>query len=123
MFKRILFIVYNVVYQLGSFFFFLYANTYINEGLFPDNLMWKGDKPRTDSAGLVGVATIKTLALLVEAIVLILFMYFINKLILSASEGKEHRDIIINRTAKINIILSLCFIAILIWVSFSGYLW
>jgi len=123
MMKNTFYIVFNLIYQLGSFFLFLYANTYLNEALVPKRLMWKDNKPRTDSVGLGGVVTIKTLALIVEAAVLILLIYFVNKLILSDTEEKDRRNVIANWTAKINIILSLCFIAILIWGSFRGYLW
>jgi hypothetical protein len=123
MIKNTFYFIYNLIYQLGSFFFFLYANTYLNEALVPKSLMWKDNKPRMDSAGLGGVAIIKTLVLFVEAAVLILLIYFINKLILSDTEGTDRRNAIANKTAKINIILSIIFIAILIWGSFRGYLW
>lgn len=122
MIKYTFYIIYNLIYQIGSFFFFLYANTYLNEALVPEMLMWKDNKERTDLASLYGVAAVKTLALLVEAVALILLIYFVNKLILSDTEGKV-RNVIANRTAKINIIVSLCFIAILIWGSFRGFLW
>jgi len=74
-------------------------------------------------AGLSGYATIKTLTLIAEAIVLILLIYIINRLVLSDTEEKESRVAITNRTAKINIILSFCFIALLIWGSFRGLIW
>jgi hypothetical protein len=121
--KYIFYIVYNLIYQLGSFFFFLYSNTYLNEALVPESLMWKDKKPRADGAGLGGVAAIKTSALLVEAAILILLIYFINKLFLRGLKEKDSSNIIANRTAKINIISSLCFIAVLIWGSFRGFLW
>jgi len=123
MIKNTFYIIFNLIYQLGSFFFFLYTNTYLNEALVPKRLMWKDNKARTDSVGLGGVVTIKTVALFVEAAVLIILIYFVNKLILSDTEGVDRRNAIANRTAKINIILSLCFIAILIWGSFRGFLW
>ncbi len=121
--KNIFYIVYNLLYQLGSFFFFLYSNTHLNEGLVPESLMWKDKEPRTDGAGLGGVAAIKTSALLVEATILILLMYFINKLFLRGLKEKDSINIIAKRTAKINMISSICFIAILIWGSFRGFLW
>lgn len=123
MIKYTFYIIYNLIYQLGSFFFFLYANTFFNEALIPESLIWENNKERTDLTGLAGAATIKTLALLLEASVLILLIYFINKLVLSDTEGTDRRNAIANRTAKINTILSLCFIAILIWGSFRGFLW
>ena len=123
MVKYTFYIIYNVIYQLGSFFFFLYANTYLNEGLVPKSFMLNADKERTGLTGLGGEAIVKTLALLGEAAILIIVIYIINQLILSDTEGKERRRGIANRTAKINVIASFCFIAILIWGSFRGFLW
>jgi hypothetical protein len=123
MIKYTFYIIYNLLYQLGAFFFFLYSNTYLNESFVPESLMWKKNQPRTDRAGLGGVAVIKTSALLIEAAILILLIYFINKLTLRGVKGAASPNIIANRTAKINITLSLCFIAILIWGSFRGFLW
>jgi hypothetical protein len=123
MIKYAFYIIYNFVYQLCCLWFFLYANTYLNEVLVPESLIWKNNEQRTDLAGLGGAAAIKTSVLLIEAAVLILLIYFINKLILSDTEEKDSRNAIAKRTAKINIIASFCFIAILIWGSFRGYLW
>jgi len=121
--KYTFYILYNLLYQLGSFFFFLYANTYLNEALVPESLMWKSSQPRTDRAGLTGVAAIKTSGLLVEAAFLILLIYFINRLFLNYIYGRNSPNKALNWMFKINIILSLCFIVVLIWGSFRGYLW
>jgi hypothetical protein len=112
--KYIFYIVYNLIYQLASFWLLLYVGIYFNLRFIPDSLMWKNNKPRTDFAGLTGVATIDALLFLLEATILIVLIYFVNKLFLRGSKGAD-RDIIAKRTAKINAILSLCFIAILIW--------
>lgn len=123
MMKYIIYIIYNFIYQLVSCFFFLYANTFLNEALVPESLMWKGNQPRTDRAGLSGVAVIKTSALLIEAAVLILLVYFLNRWFLSYAWGKNSPNRVLSWTVRINIILSLCFMAVLIWGSFRGYLW
>jgi len=121
--KRISYITYNLVYQLASFFFLLYANTFVNEYAVPYDLMWKNGSRRLDASGLGGVATIKTAALLVEAAILITFIYVVNRLILTNREAKDAAIATSNRTAKIEAISSFCFIIILIWGSFRGYLW
>lgn len=121
--KHMFYIVYNIAYQLVSFFCLLFANTYLNDRVVPERLMWKGDGRRMDKAGLSGYATIKALTLIGEAAVLILLIYIINRLVLTDTEGKEGRVFIANRTATINIILSFCFIAVLIWGSFRGLIW
>jgi len=123
MLKFTFYIIYNAIYQFGSFFFFLYANTYLNEGLVPENFVLKADKYRTGLTGLGGVAIVKSSAVLCEAAVLIIVIYVINRLILSDTEGEKRRRCIANRTAKVNVVASLCFIAILIWGSFRGFLW
>jgi uncharacterized protein YqhQ len=119
MIKYIIYIVYNLIYQLVSFWLLLYIGIYFNVRFIPESLMWKNNKPRTDLAGLTGVAAIDVLLFLLEATVLILLIYFVNKLFLRGSKGADHRDIIAKRTAKINAILLLCFIAILIWDIFK----
>jgi hypothetical protein len=115
MIKNTFYIVYNVIYQIVSFWFLLYLENYFNSQFIPDSLMWKNNKPRTD---LAGAASIQTLLLITEASVLLIIIYFVNKLILSDTEKKVRRNAIANKTAKIEIISSLCFIAILIWGSY-----
>lgn len=123
MMKYAFYIIYNFVYQLGSCFFFLYANTYLNEALVPESLMWRGDQPRTDQSGLARVAMIKTSALLFEAAILILVIYFLNKWFLSYALPNKSPSKILGWTLRINIAVCVCFISILIWGSFKGYLW
>lgn len=123
MIRYILYFTYNLIYQLVSFFFYLYANTFLNEAIVPENLMWKNNKPRTDLVGLGGVAVIKTLALFIEAIILILVIYFINKFYLYYTFKEDYPNRALKRTTITNIILSFCFITILIWGSFRGFLW
>lgn len=123
MIKYIIYIIYNFIYQLSSCFFFLYANTYLNEALVRKSLKWNGNQHRTDWTGLAGVAIIKTSALLVEAAILILLIYFLNRWYLSYTLGKNSSNKILIWTVRINIILATCFIAVLIWGSFKGYLW
>jgi hypothetical protein len=120
---KFLYVFYNLIYELGSLVFLLYANTYLNEGLVPNTYLLLAGKERIDLAVLCGVAIIKTLALLVEGAFLIVLIYLVNHLILSDTYGKERRYIIATRTAKISAVASLCFVVILIWGSFNGFLW
>ena len=53
MIKNTFYIIFNLIYQLGSFFFFLYANTYLNEALVPKSLMWNIILPQIRTTGLV----------------------------------------------------------------------
>ncbi|MBF9254120.1 hypothetical protein I2I11_12520 [Pontibacter sp. 172403-2] len=121
--KYIFYIIYNVIYQIVSFWFLLYLDVYINGGIIPNSFIWKNNLPRTDLTGLVSTAIVHILILSVEAAFLILFIYFVNKLVLGDTERGNFRNTVINRTAKINTISFLGFIAVLIWGSFRGYLW
>jgi heme/copper-type cytochrome/quinol oxidase subunit 3 len=95
------------MYQLATFLFLFFANTYLNSLLIPDSLKWKDGKLRTDFTGL---AVIQTIILLVEVIVLMWLMYQINKRVLSNS--------IAWWTAGIYLTLSVICIAIIIYGSF-----
>jgi hypothetical protein len=121
MIKRPIYSTFNVIYQLITFWCLLFANTYYNDLIVPDRLMWTNDGHRTDSIGVLGWASLKTLALLVEAAVLIAIIYVVNQLILSDTEDKINRNLIANRTAKRNVIATTLFILLLIWGSFRGY--
>jgi hypothetical protein len=123
MIKYSFYIAYNLIYQVLSFCFFVYANTYINEAFVPDSFIWENNQRRIDKAGLAGAAIFQTLILLIEAAILILLIYFINKLFLNYTFGKNTNNKILIWTIRINIILSICFIAFLMWGSFKGYLW
>lgn len=97
------------------------ANAYYNDLIVPDNLMWKNNNRRLDKTGLLGSAGIKTLALLFECALLLLITYAINQAVLSNTEEKLGRNAIANRTVKRHIVITLCFIVVLIWASFSRY--
>jgi hypothetical protein len=122
MLKYTFYIFYNLFLQLGVLLFFLYANTFLNEFFVPENLMWENNLPRIDFEGLGAVAIIKTSVLIVEAAVLILLIYLVNKIYLKYNYEKKGDHILI-WTIKINIILSLLFITFLIYGSFRGFLW
>jgi hypothetical protein len=81
-------------------------------------LIWKDGKPRTDANGIIGAVTIGTSVLLIEAGILILLLYFINKLFFYTI-GENTNNKILIWTVRINIILSVGFIAFGIWNSFS----
>jgi hypothetical protein len=121
MIKYIFYGIYNLVYQVTVFWLLLFLGTYFNQAFIPDSLMWKDDKPRTDTTGLTGAATIETLVLLIETSILILLIYFINRLFLNHSFGKNLNNKVLIWTVRINVILSICFIGILIWGGFRKH--
>jgi hypothetical protein len=108
--KYAFYIIYNVLYQIFSFWLLLLVGTYYNEVLISDCLFWKSQQER---AIIAGFEPIKIFTLLVEAAILILIIYIINQLILSDTEEKPRRVSIANRTAKINLIASLVFLMLM----------
>ena len=111
-----------MIFQIVLFWLLLYLGLYFNQGFIPNSLMWKDNKPRTDTAGLAGSAAMEALILLAEAAIWILLVYLINKLFLGSAPGKNNAVKVLKWTIRANIILSLCFIGILIWGSFRN-LW
>jgi hypothetical protein len=123
MISRSFYFIYNLIYQIAILFCLLYANTYLNDDLVPERLIWRNNGRRIDLNGLVGYATIKAMALIAEAAILILIIYVINRMVLSSTRQERSKIAIANRTARIGIIVSVCFIALLIWGSFRGLIW
>jgi hypothetical protein len=113
---KIIYVAINVIYQLFVFFCLLYANTYINDRAVPENLLWKNNHPRVDLAGRAGFATIKAFILIVEGGFILLLVYYMNRSVLNDAK-------FVKRTLQVNAITTTCFIGILIWGSFNGYLW
>ena len=122
MFKYALYAIYNLLYQLLIFFFCVLANTYFNDVLVPDRVKWKNDRPRTDSKAVGIAVTIKAIAVIAEAAILILLIYYINRLFLNYAFDKGRSNRIAKLTAKINIVLSIIFLVILMWGSYRIYL-
>lgn len=111
-----IYVAINIIYQLLVVYCLLYANTYINHVAVPDNLLWKDNHPRVDMAGMAGVATIKTLILIVEGGLILLLVNHMNRSVLNDAK-------FVKRTLQVNAITTTGFIGILIWASFKGYLW
>jgi hypothetical protein len=109
--KYTFYIIYNVLYQIFSFWLLLLLGTYYNEVLVSGCLFWKSKKEREDLAAFVPV---KIFTLIVEAIILVSIIYVINQLILSDTEEKSRRISIANRTAIIDLVASFIFLAICI---------
>lgn len=114
--KMYISVIVNFIILLFVFFCLVYANTYLNEHIVPDNLLWENNQPRLDKVAIIGVASIKTLVLLLEGAIFILILYFINRLMIND-------QVILMRILKINLIITIVFVLILIWGSFRGYLW
>lgn len=74
--KLFVFITFNLVYVVGSTWFLLYANTYLNARIIPDSFRWKDGHVREDLT-LFGISLF--IILLIEAGILIFLNYKLNK--------------------------------------------
>lgn len=111
-----IYVAINVVNQLLVFFILIIANTYMNDMAVPNSLLWQDNHLRMDMAGMLGFATIRTLILILEGGFMLLLMYYLNRSLLKDAKT-------VKRTIQVNAITTICFIGILIWGSFKGYLW
>jgi hypothetical protein len=112
----ILYGLYNLIYQIATIVFLFFANTYLNSFVIPDNLKWRKGILREDLGSLV---TAQTILLLVEAGILMLLMYYINKLYLLSFAKADNAKSTALWTAGIFSVITLGFIIVLIYVVFK----
>ncbi len=112
----VLYSIYNIVYQIVTLGFLFYANTYLNAFLIPSGLKWSDGKLRED---LTGLAIAQSVILVIEAVVLMLLMFYINKRFLSNAAKVTNGTVIATWTAGIYLLITLCFIGFIMYVSFK----
>ena len=113
MMSYILYTLYNLIYQVFSLAFLFYANTYLNDFFIPENLIWKDGKLREDVSA---AAAIQTIILIVEAALLVLLIYFVNRKFLASIAKTGNTISVANWTAISYAIITLTFIA---WLMYS----
>lgn len=113
MLSHIIFGIYNLIYQVFIICFLFYANTFLNFFFIPDSFMWKDGKPREDT--LYWTIT-QTAILIIEAVLLIFLIYFVNKWFLSNVEKLSNSNSIAIWTSGINVFITLTFIIYFIYV-------
>lgn len=116
MVRYIIYGIYNLLYQVFLLWFLAFAAMYLNSFLIPKSLFWREGKIREDFISTITQATIS----LIEAALLILLIYFINKWFLSNIAKSANSIKIANLTAVINIFITLIFIGLLIYVSLNN---
>jgi|SRR6476659_1936859 len=107
---------YNLVYQILSIGFLFYANTYLNNFFIPDSLRWENGKLREDITGLM---IVQALILIIEAALLMMLMYYINKRFLSGIARLNNANTIATWTAGIYSVITITFIVVLIYIAFK----
>ena len=107
---------YNLIYQIATIAFLFFANTYLNSFLIPDSLTWRDGKLRED---LVGLATAQTIILLIEAALLMLVIFYINKRFLFGVAKTDNSNNIALWTAGVYGFITVAFIVFLIYTAFK----
>lgn len=92
------------------------ANTYFNDIFIPNSFLWKNGKPRED---LLPAGIMQTVILLIEAILLGLLLLYINKRYLIGIVKASNANNIALWTAGIYGIITVIFIAVLIYTAFK----
>ena len=110
----ILYGIYNLVYQVLSLGFLFFANTYLNDFFIPNSLKWKDGRLRED---LTSLAVTQTVILVIEAVLLMLLMFYINKRFLSNSAKVNNANETAAWTAGTYLVMTLAFIGFVIYVS------
>ncbi len=92
------------------------ANTYFNDAFIPNSFLWKDGKPRED---LFGAGVMQTIILLIEAGLLMLLMYYINKRYLLSLTKGDNGNTIVLWTAGVYGFITAVFIVFLIYTAFK----
>lgn len=111
----IIYFAYNIIYEIFSIWFLLYANTYLNELLLPKNLKWFNGNLRSDLATFFYA---KSILLIIEFILLLIIIVSINKWYLNRIFFDKN-SLILNWTVSIYLIITLLFVLLLISTIFS----
>lgn len=112
----ILYSIYNIVYQTLSLGLLFFANTYLNGFLIPASLKWRDGILREN---LTRLAVSQTVILVLEAIVLIILIHYINKrFLLNVAKINNGSEVAI-WTAAIHSLITLAFIGFIIYASFK----
>jgi hypothetical protein len=112
----ILYGVYNIAYQILTLWLLLMANTYFNDVFISNSFLWKDAKPRED---LLPAGIMQTILLLIETLLLMLLMLYINRRFLSGIVKASNSNNIALWTAGIYSFVTIAFIFFLIYVAFK----
>ena len=111
-----IYVLYNLIYQNATIAFLFFANTNLNGFVIPESFKWRDGKLRENLGGL---AAAQTIILLIEAGLLMLLMYYINKRFLLSFAKANNGNTIALWTAGIYSVITLAFIAVLIYTAFK----
>ena len=115
MINYIIYGVYNLIFQIISIGFLFYANTYLNGFIIPDRLRWENGKLKED---LTGLAVAQSAMLVIEAGLLLLLIYQINKWYLSSVTNAGDPGKIAIWTAGVYAVITVSLIIITTYLNF-----
>ena len=101
--KRPVYTIFNVIYQIIICWALIILNAYYNDLIIPESLL--------HSSGKIGM---KILIALVEGAILISIAYAINRAVLSDTDDGKSQKSIANKTGKVQLIITVCFIVAVI---------
>ena len=115
--RYLLYGIYNLMYLIFSLWALIYADTYINAIFIPDNFRWKDGKLRDDLT-LFGISQVAILIL--ESVILLLIIYFVNKWYLTNIVKTSNNRTIALWTGGILFLTELIFTSLLIYWSYKA---
>lgn len=116
MLSYIIYGVYNLLFQIASIGFLFYANTYLNGFIIPDCLRWKRGELKED---LTNLAFTQVTILIIEATLLLLLIYYINKWYLSNVVGTSDSVKIALWTAGVYAVITVGVIVVMTYLNFK----
>jgi hypothetical protein len=116
MISYIIYGIYNLVFQIVSIGFLFYVNTYLNGFIIPDRLRWKNGELRED---LPSLAFAQATVLIIEAALLLLLIYYVNKWYLSNVVGVSDPGKIALWTAGIYAVITVGVILVTTYLNFK----
>lgn len=111
----IIYIGYNLLFQITSIGVLFYANTYLNGFVIPDRLKWRKGELRED---LTGLAIAQATVLIIEATLLLLLIYYFNKWYLSNVVNASNPNRIAIWTAGIYAVVTVGLILVATYLNF-----
>lgn len=114
--RYIIYFAINLFYQIFTIWFLLFANTYLNELLFPKDLKWSNGRLNNN---LTSFFYAKSFLLVIEFILLSVIIIITNKWFLNQFII-DKKNILFNCTISIYLIITLLFVVLIIYTIFSN---
>ncbi len=108
------YVVYNLFYEVVSLFLILYAETYLNGILIPDKFIWNKDGTKRQYP-IIWITMEDTIILCIEGALLLILVYFINKWFLINFAKTNRVDIVLRGTVGVLLVCTTLFICSLIF--------